>query len=428
LPPAPKTADTTKQNGASAAKKGPDAATVIAASRQEIRTKTRNDWEWPLLRAADAASARVDDDTVYVPRTTDALSPSPSPGVHPITKKDPYRFQNPDAVGDSVEERRKRKRQEAEEEQLVNSGLRVFEARRDAWTGTKRLKQRGRPPGSSWTHKDIVATEAAAQVHTSARRTPSLQDLRISSEPPTPSRAARSTKSPLPPPAHLVPAGPSHASLAPPASDSAPATPSTHTATTLAARTPPDSPSTSPPHSPTPGPSTDPTLPQPRTAPADDGDDPSTPYTPLCPPLLPPTHPTRSLITPAAYPSIYSRVVVQGTAPRLPIPLSDLVASCVQGWKGEGEWPPRGPVGGPEPLLGRMKKKGGLRDGLRSGEGPGQALVGSVKRRVLRIVGGGRGHAEGKGDAKSDGKGADEGGDKGIDGLVELGDGGKGYL
>lgn len=59
---------------------------------------------------------------------------------------------------------------------------------------------------------------------------------------------------------------------------------------------------------------------------------------PLAVPLLPSTDPTRAALTPAMYPSIYSKVVVQSLAPSVPINLSHIVASLVEGWKKDGEW------------------------------------------------------------------------------------------
>jgi hypothetical protein len=49
----------------------------------------------------------------------------------------------------------------------------------------------------------------------------------------------------------------------------------------------------------------------------------------------------RASITPTIYPSLYDKVVVHSLQPSCPINLSDMVASCVAGWKRDGEWPPR---------------------------------------------------------------------------------------
>lgn len=72
---------------------------------------------------------------------------------------------------------------------------------------------------------------------------------------------------------------------------------------------------------------------------------PPPPLLPLCPPLISSSNPIRASITPATYPAIYSKVVVQGLTPTVPINLSDVVKALVQGWKEKGEWPPK-PEGG----------------------------------------------------------------------------------
>jgi hypothetical protein len=49
----------------------------------------------------------------------------------------------------------------------------------------------------------------------------------------------------------------------------------------------------------------------------------------------------RASITPSLYSSLYDKVVVHSLQPSCPINLSDMVGSCVAGWKRDGEWPPR---------------------------------------------------------------------------------------
>ncbi|MCJ1229136.1 hypothetical protein MMC12_005801 [Toensbergia leucococca] len=100
-------------------------------------------------------------------------------------------------------------------------------------------------------------------------------------------------------------------------------------------------------------------------------------------PLLPATNPTRAAITPRTYPSIYSKIVLQGLTPSVPINLSDLTRAIVEGWKEEGAWPP--PPGGrsaePDVVVGGGKRKEG---------GLARRGVGKV-RRVLGLRGEGVG-------------------------------------
>ena len=73
---------------------------------------------------------------------------------------------------------------------------------------------------------------------------------------------------------------------------------------------------------------------------------------PIARPLLP-HNPIRDSISPKTYPEIYSKVVISSRSPSVPINLTDMTRALVQGWKENGEWPPRaGPL---DPLAGRRK-------------------------------------------------------------------------
>ena len=62
---------------------------------------------------------------------------------------------------------------------------------------------------------------------------------------------------------------------------------------------------------------------------------------PIAPSIIPPDNAIRASITPPTYPSLYSKIVIQGLTPTVPINLSDMVQALVQGWKRDGEWPPK---------------------------------------------------------------------------------------
>ncbi|MCJ1418197.1 hypothetical protein MMC32_004543 [Xylographa parallela] len=61
---------------------------------------------------------------------------------------------------------------------------------------------------------------------------------------------------------------------------------------------------------------------------------------PLPPPLIPSSNLIRSSITPASYPAIYNKVIIEGITPKIPINLADMTQAIVSGWKARGEWPP----------------------------------------------------------------------------------------
>lgn len=122
------------------------------------------------------------------------------------------------------------------------------------------------------------------------------------------------------------------------------------------------------------------------TAPCSDSDETLEPPTlvPVPPPLVPRSNAVRAAITPDTYPSIYSKIVVQGLAPTMPVNLGDVVRAMVEGWRRDGEWPPK-------------------RGGGEEGEGRGGLLEeeGRVRRgvgRVKRVFGMGEKEGEGDGD------------------------------
>jgi len=63
---------------------------------------------------------------------------------------------------------------------------------------------------------------------------------------------------------------------------------------------------------------------------------------PVYPSLLPEDNSIRASIQPRMYPAIYSKVVLQSLTPTVPVPLPDIIGALVQGWKSEGDWPPKG--------------------------------------------------------------------------------------
>lgn len=117
-------------------------------------------------------------------------------------------------------------------------------------------------------------------------------------------------------------------------------------------------------------------VPEPSVLPPRPPAPPSEILIPLAPPMLP-NHPVRRRITPEVYPEIYSKIILQSRSPSVPINLLTMTRALVQGWKHDGEWPPK--QAPPEKSIGR-KKSSGHESSLKS----------SVKAvgRVLRITGG----------------------------------------
>jgi len=89
-----------------------------------------------------------------------------------------------------------------------------------------------------------------------------------------------------------------------------------------------------------------------------------------------PNHPIRRRISPDLYPEIYNKIILSGRTPSVPINLLVFTRALVQGWKDDGEWPPKQqPV---ERSIGRKKGSHG-ESSIKSGV----KAVG----RVLRITG-----------------------------------------
>ena len=127
-------------------------------------------------------------------------------------------------------------------------------------------------------------------------------------------------------------------------------------------------------------PSTTPELPVPSSEPALIPTQPPSPPSEVLVPLAPtilPNHPIRRRITAEIYPEIYAKIILQSRTPSVPINLFVLIRALVQGWKDDGEWPPK--QAPPEKAIGRRKKSGG-----------GETLKNGVKAmgRVLRITSG----------------------------------------
>ena len=117
---------------------------------------------------------------------------------------------------------------------------------------------------------------------------------------------------------------------------------------------------------------------------------------PVAPPILPPDHPIRATVQPATYPQIYSKIILQGLAPTVPINLKDVVNSLVVGWKKDGEWPPK-----------TEAEKASLAQAAAAGEGMGMGM-GAHPRKAVRWSGGMVKRAWGFGNGEDLGGGEEE--------------------
>jgi hypothetical protein len=295
------------------------------AAKRFLDSRTRNDWAYPQLPphleySDEEVRNAVDFRERYYGESESSDSDiEPNTGTSKEAEHDAYKFDSPDAIGDSVEhmreKRRKRRRMRLQEEMAENEGLRIWVERRDAWTGAASVRKYGPPCKAQ--------LPALVPQHDSGNGAGDTMQLD-----PTPSTSA-----------------------------------------------------------------------------AEDRNRPDT--FDLCPvaPRLLSDNPIRASINPKAYSDIYAKIVTSSRTPSVPINLSDMTRSLVQGWKDTNEWPPK--VGAVDPLAGRKRTShgvlGGGRDGL-GGAGGGfihrhphlEKGVGSVKK-ILHLNGhhGGEGAKEG---------------------------------
>lgn len=108
---------------------------------------------------------------------------------------------------------------------------------------------------------------------------------------------------------------------------------------------------------------------------------------PIPPPLLPPSTPMRKNVTSRNYTTIYDKIILGGQTPLCPINLQTVVNSCVEGWKRDGEWPPRSTVEN-DALMSRKKVVGEAKKNTAAGSG-------TWRRSLQRVFGKGDGTAGG---------------------------------
>ncbi|XXG97547.1 hypothetical protein Hte_003852 [Hypoxylon texense] len=307
------------------------------AIRRVLAEKVRNDWhfEWPSPSAKsnsgavgtraqvktkeddideegsgsdsenDAASvySTVSEDLTHFRPRTEWLSdmPDDSEADDPPDSPSAYRFDTPDAVGTSVKSavlaKSAKRRKAVRDEMEWNDGLACFNARRDAWTGAKAARVRPKPVSPTTTSP-------------TTKRLSFWGHLAHSSSPSSPTESG--VTSPL-----------------------SPSGTRTSGDTTVVA-------------------SSDAEFKETKSK-EDTSTFPVETLVPIPQPLLPPTTPMRASITPAAYLTIYDKIVLQSATPSCPVNLNDVVRSCVTGWKRDGEWPPRATE--PPPVVAVRKKK-----------------------------------------------------------------------
>ncbi|KAH7311725.1 hypothetical protein B0I35DRAFT_411878 [Stachybotrys elegans] len=219
----------------------------------------------------------------------------------------PLQFESPDAVGSTVRAsvlaKQARRRKQVRDEVAWNQGLACFEARRNAWTGARTVRVRVKP---------------ASPISPTSRSPRRFLFHRAPSTSPPASTRTRNSNSHNNDGSAVL----SDASSVAKDSDKDLSNQSTsHTS--------------------------------PSTTPSASHEYPVQALIPVAQPLLPPHNPLRASITPSIYLNLYDKVILHSLQPSCPINLSDMLRSCVAGWKRDGEWPPQPTPA--EPSMGRRK-------------------------------------------------------------------------
>jgi hypothetical protein len=292
-----------------------DRAKQKEAVRKYLAERVKTDWEWQWPRPDDAPLSRFASLTTdagdpagnasdvtdeqwkerdeWLSNTSDGEGPMPSSesGARqdsPTAREDPFCFGSPESIGNAIRkhelERKRRRKRRLAEEMAYNDGLSCFVQRRDAWTGARHVL-----PSSD---------NALSRVRTKRSSIYSLLPGKVS-------------------PTSVAPD-------ADPDSDNGLARSRTKRSSLysiLPGRSPP-----------------------PPEAESEREIDPELDRAteiPIAAPILPPANAMRASITPAAYNTIYDKVILQQLTPSCPMNLKDVTRSCVQGWKRDGEWPPK---------------------------------------------------------------------------------------
>ncbi|KAL8737157.1 MAG: hypothetical protein Q9181_001975 [Wetmoreana brouardii] len=343
LPPSPSPSPNNHTIHKQSAQTRQNRTIAIQNAKREVLANIKEDWTWPpSTLSCENRFPRRRPSTKWRERESDCsplASRSPSP-----SSKDPYRFESPDSVGTPLNEStRAKKRKLINDEVEWNVGLKTFIERRDYWTGAEvqpvgKESREHKPSSSDSVSRKLsrfgIDQETAPATAASSQSSDRLQLSETTSSSPASNRSLPTpSSSPI-----FSPISSTRVSQASEVSCSAPVYSS--------------SPS------------------QFQTT-ANDPDEDMMTLIPIAPPLLSPTtHPSLPPILTSTYPTIYSKVVIQSLAPSVPINLSHIVGSLVQGWKEDGEWPPKASI---------QEQKGPRKDSLKE------------KMRALRVGEGGAG-------------------------------------
>ncbi|KIV97542.1 hypothetical protein PV10_01281 [Exophiala mesophila] len=301
------------------------------AARKALQALIRNDWEWPPPADTTSTGNRTVRTPIGYRLREETLSDLENEELFTRrkTKNDPYKFESPESIGSQLAEKRLKRKRAQDEELEWNKGLRTWSERRDAWTCAVRQSAQEQ-------HRHQYPSQASSLPQpTRSESSPYKTRLSksISHERKTSGSTSNSNTD-----------GSGSISAASTGSAGTGQTKGTIISTSSTAQNVESSSIDTMSSSPTTTTSTNTTMASSR-----DSSSSTIPYIPVFPPLLTDSDngsnsdalALRSRIKPSAYPTIYSKVVVQSLTPNVPIPLNHMISALVDGWKAEGNWPPQ---------------------------------------------------------------------------------------
>ncbi|KAJ5755523.1 hypothetical protein N7533_005066 [Penicillium manginii] len=303
---------------------------AVREAKRFIREVVRNDWEFdPIsnpngVRPSSSSSTSSSIGTLsqgrqvtdWRPREFDSSGSELEPQSSDQSDDDEFSPGAAKLGGDPVVEQRRRRRRQMEEEMAWNEGLRRWIAQRNAWSGARTRRQ----IRAKEQKRNLADTHIPSRDQTTANTTPSAEE----SAEATLSLAEREKIEEQ----HRRQDQEEEHSTAP--DEEAKRKGSTETSITEPDQQAPSKDSTS-----------SAAIDDSDSEGEDDEEELEELLIPVAPPLLSPSNPIRATINPSIYPSIYTKVVVQGMTPTVPVNLADLTKAMVQGWKADGQWPPK---------------------------------------------------------------------------------------
>ncbi|KAM5439421.1 hypothetical protein MferCBS31731_004517 [Microsporum ferrugineum] len=329
--------------------------TAAKEAKRFLLQVVRSDWAYP----PSAADAPTPEDTAeeqreiigWRHREQDNSGSEADEGQESTEGGDPDPLDSPDAVARGASDRRRKRRRIVEDEMKWNEGLSLWMARRDAWTGAKAPERPG-AAASSDTKADLEAYRQSISSEESYNGSYDT-DLVDTESQYTLSRPASNASTA----AKVKPSAP--AAVTAPTEDKI-----ERITVSLDERT---------------------CLNPPASAREEEGQVEDEYLVPVMGPLVPDSNLLRAAITPNVYPAIYTRLVIQSNTPAVPINLSHMTRALVQGWKSNGEWPPKPTPTKDVPVIKRWKTPA-TNDPSELRDGKGRRLSG-VSNAVKKVLG-----------------------------------------